>query len=141
MIRRTPQSGRVPFAYPALCPAPAPPVLAEEEQARSAQGHRQGVPGILFNRCRNSPAASGAHGPSSITICPARATSNLLRRPAGAVPTTGSRALKQAAPAESPALAAIVAAVDASISTFCWMTEHPPSVQRMANILITLQII
>src|SRR5580693_10555463 len=80
------------------------------------------------------------HGPSSITICPARATSNLLRRPAGVVPTTGSRALKQAAPAVSPALAAIVAAVEASISTFCWISEHPPRAHRTANILNTLQI-
>jgi hypothetical protein len=81
------------------------------------------------------------HGPSSITICPARATSNLLRRPAGVVPTTGSRALKQAAPAVSPALAAIVAAVEASISTFCWISEHPPRAQRMAKILIKFKII
>jgi hypothetical protein len=38
-------------------------------------------------------------------------------------------------------LAAIIAAAEASISTFCWMTEHPPRAQRMAKILITLQII
>jgi hypothetical protein len=66
---------------------------------------------------QKQPGGERRAGPSSITICPARATSNLLRRPAGAVPTTGSSALKHAAPAVSPALAAIVAAVEASIST------------------------
>jgi hypothetical protein len=38
-------------------------------------------------------------------------------------------------------LAAIIAAVEASISTFCWMAEHPARAQKMAKILITLQII
>jgi hypothetical protein len=37
--------------------------------------------------------------------------------------------------------AAIAAAVEASISTFCWMTEHPARAQKMANMLIILQII
>src|SRR3984893_12419172 len=73
----------------------------------------------LVQQMKEQPAASGAHGPSSITIWPARATSNLLSRPVGVVPTTGSRALKQAPPSLSPALAAIIEAVEASISTFC----------------------
>src|SRR5262249_43933531 len=85
----------------------------------------QGTPESLFSRCSSSSAASGAQGPSSTAMRPARTASNLLRRPAGAVPTTGSNALKQAAPAVSPALTAIWAAVEASISTFCWMAEHP----------------
>jgi hypothetical protein len=33
--------------------------------------------------------------------------------------------LKQAAPAASPEFEAITAAVEASISTFRWMKEHP----------------
>ena len=65
----------------------------------------------------------------------------LAEEPGGAVPTTGSRALKQAAPAVSPELAAIVAAVDASISAFCWMTEHPAKAQRMTRMLTVLHII
>src|SRR5205085_160747 len=67
-----------------LCPAPVPPVLAGREQD------------------------AGVSAPA-VRARPARATSNFLRRPAGAVPTTGSSALKQAAPAVSAALAAIVA--------------------------------
>src|ERR1700736_3543703 len=143
MVRRTPPAigpgaFRVHGPFRASLPHLFHLFLAGEQQATSARGHCQGVPDTLFNRCRNSPAASGAQGPSSITICPARAISNLLRRPAGAVPTTGSSALKQAAPAVSPALAAIIAAVEASISTFCWTTEHPARAQRMTSVLITL---
>src|SRR5205823_9643560 len=92
------------LAYPALpgLRFAASPVFARRKQVRTAAAVGlgpvlQGVPGTLFKTCRNSPAASGAHGPSSIAICPARTISNLLSSPVGAVPTTGSRALKQAA--------------------------------------------
>jgi hypothetical protein len=48
--------------------------------------------------------------------------------------------LKQAAPAMSPALAAIIAAAEASISTFCWIAEHPTSAAKIMMKLISFEI-
>src|SRR5437764_7009581 len=55
MVRRTPPSGRVPFAYPALHPAPAPPVLAGQEQDARLCNRPSGRPRDLVQQMQEQP--------------------------------------------------------------------------------------
>src|SRR5437588_7841325 len=55
MVRRTPPSGRVPFAYPALHPAPVPPVLAGQEQDARLCKRPSGRPWDLVQQMQEQP--------------------------------------------------------------------------------------
>src|SRR5436305_8481089 len=119
MVRRTPPSGRVPFAYPALHPAPVPPVLAGQEQDARLCKRPSGRPWDLVQQMQEQPGRERRARAVLDCDLPRASDLELAEKTSRRRPDHRSRALKHAAPAVSPALAAIIAAVEASLSPFC----------------------